>query len=179
MVVIVNFVTEIYSILFRYRRCRCRTLLYLPCIFRLRTETIWVSATLRILILPKSTALQKKHPTPLTIVFRYYFLVSGNEVFYSSVGHLRKRYYNTGHRFVKKNPNFHGVMQHALWNEMATISTLFDSGLTVWPKDMIVQSHTENIDNFGFWRQEAKTCLSYRIFYTVQWNHLILFLLGR
>ena len=34
----------------RYRRCRCRTLLYLPCIFRLRTEIIWVSATLRILI---------------------------------------------------------------------------------------------------------------------------------
>ena len=33
-----------------HRRCRCRTLLYLPCIFRLRTETIWVSATLRILI---------------------------------------------------------------------------------------------------------------------------------
>ena len=31
-------------------RCGCRTLLYLPCIFRLRTETIWVSATLRILI---------------------------------------------------------------------------------------------------------------------------------
>ena len=27
-----------------YRHCRCRTLLYLPCIFRLRTETIWVSA---------------------------------------------------------------------------------------------------------------------------------------
>ena len=50
MVIIVNFVPEIYSILFRYRRCRCRTLLYLPCIFRLRTETIWVSATLRILI---------------------------------------------------------------------------------------------------------------------------------
>ena len=25
-----------------YRRCRCRTLLYLTCIFRLRTETIWV-----------------------------------------------------------------------------------------------------------------------------------------
>ena len=48
--VIVNFVPEIYSILFRYRRCRCRTLLYLPCIFHLRTETIWVSATLRILI---------------------------------------------------------------------------------------------------------------------------------
>ena len=39
-----------YSILFRYRRCRCITLLYLPCIFRLRTETIWVSATHRILI---------------------------------------------------------------------------------------------------------------------------------
>ena len=35
----------------RYRRCRCSTLLYLPCIFRLRTETIWVSATLRVLIL--------------------------------------------------------------------------------------------------------------------------------
>ena len=35
---------------FRYWRCRCRTLLYLPCIFRLRTETIWFSATLRILI---------------------------------------------------------------------------------------------------------------------------------
>ena len=37
----------------RYRCCRCRTLLYLPCIFRLRTETIWVSATLRILIFEK------------------------------------------------------------------------------------------------------------------------------
>ena len=34
----------------KYRSCRCRTLLYLPCIFRLRTETIWVSAALRILI---------------------------------------------------------------------------------------------------------------------------------
>ena len=34
----------------RYRRCRCRTLLYLPCIFRLRTETIWEPSTLRILI---------------------------------------------------------------------------------------------------------------------------------
>ena len=33
----------------RYRRCRCRTLSYLP-IFRLPTETSWVSATLRILI---------------------------------------------------------------------------------------------------------------------------------
>ena len=33
-----------------YRRCRCCTLLYLPCIFRLQTETIWVYTTLRILI---------------------------------------------------------------------------------------------------------------------------------
>ena len=58
MVIIVNFVPEIYSILFRYRCCRCRTLLYLPCIFRLQTETIWVSATLRILILQSNKLIQ-------------------------------------------------------------------------------------------------------------------------
>ena len=42
----------------RYRRCRCRTLLYLPCIFRLRTETIWLSTTLRILTIWVSTTLR-------------------------------------------------------------------------------------------------------------------------
>ena len=39
----------------RYRRCRCRTLLYLPYIFRLRTETIW--ATICILIIHVNTYL--------------------------------------------------------------------------------------------------------------------------
>ena len=45
-----------------YRRCRCRTLLYLPCIFRLRTETIWVSVTLRILIVIIAMCFPSIHP---------------------------------------------------------------------------------------------------------------------
>ena len=47
MVIIVKFVTEIYSILF-YSGTDVVGAVH--CIFRLRTETIWVSATLRILI---------------------------------------------------------------------------------------------------------------------------------
>ena len=57
----------------RYRHCRCRTVWYLPCIFRLRTETIWVSATLRILI------------NKSTIGFSYYASPCSYEIFRSSL----------------------------------------------------------------------------------------------
>ena len=57
-------------------------------------------------------------------------------------------------------------------NEMATTSTLIVSGLTVWPKDMIVQSHTKNIDNFGFdIKKQNMTCL-YLIVPSTRFNEI-------
>ena len=65
----------------RYRRCRCCTLLYLPGIFRLRTETIWVSAILGILITPTFFILTFIMPKVKEFLFRKKRFIQSRNVF--------------------------------------------------------------------------------------------------